>query len=70
MPKITIFSTCMMLMSMLLFYTPVSHAQSLSSKQTMVNQQNQNNTTTQFSEILIIRRKLLQMMNRRLKTLK
>ena len=40
------FSTCMMLMSMLLFYTPVSHAQSLSSKQTMVNQQNQNNTTT------------------------
>ncbi|EGS41157.1 peptidoglycan recognition protein family protein [Staphylococcus capitis] len=50
MPKITIlFSTCMMLMSMLLFYTPVSHAQSLSSKQTMVNQQNQNNTTTQFS---------------------
>ena len=43
------FSTCMMLMSMLLFYTPVSHAQSLSSKQTMVNQQNQNNTTTQFS---------------------
>lgn len=46
---IILFSTCIMLMSMSLFYTPVSHAQSLSSKQTMVNPQNQNNATTQFS---------------------
>ena len=49
MPKITILFYVYDVDVNVALYTPVSHAQSLSSKQTMVNQQNQNNTTTQFS---------------------